>query len=88
MKKTKFSESKIFQILKEAESGVPVPELCRKYGFSNASFYNWRSKYGSMDVSSMRRLKELEEENQRLKKMYAESQMDAEILRDALAGKY
>lgn len=88
MKKTKFSESKIFQILKEAESGVPVPELCRKYGFSNASFYNWRSKYGGMDVSSMRRLKELEEENRRLKKMYAESQMDAEILRDALAGKY
>lgn len=72
MKKTKFSESKIFQILKEAESGVPVPELCRKYGFSNASFYNWRSKYGGMDVSSMRRLKELEEENRRLKKMYAE----------------
>lgn len=88
MKKTKFSESKIFKILKEAESGVPVPELCRTYGFSNASFYNWRSKYGGMDVSSMRRLKELEEENRRLKKMYAESQMDAEILKDALAGKY
>jgi putative transposase len=88
MKKSKFSESKIFQVLKEAESGVPVPELCRKYGFSNASFYNWRSKYGGMQVSDMRRLKELEDENRRLKKMYAEPQMDAEILRDALAGKY
>jgi putative transposase len=88
MKKSKFSESKIFQISKEAESGVPMPELCRKYGFSNASFYNWRSKYGGMQVSAMKRLKELEEENRRLKKMYAESQMDAEILRDALAGKY
>jgi putative transposase len=88
MKKSKFSESKIFQIPKEAESGVPMPELCRKYGFSNASFYNWRSKYGGMQVSAMKRLKELEEENRRLKKMYAESQMDAEILRDALAGKY
>lgn len=88
MKKPRFSESKIFQVLKEAESGVPVPELCRKHGFSNASFYNWRSKYGGMDVSNMRRLKELEEENRRLKRMYAESQMDAEILKDALAGKY
>ena len=88
MKKTRFSESKIFKILKEAESSVPVPELCRKYGFSKASFYNWRSKCGGMDESSMQRLKELEEENRRLKKMCAESQMDAEILRDALAAKY
>jgi putative transposase len=55
---------------------------------SSASFYNWRSKYGGMQVSDMKRLKELEEENRRLKKMYAESQMDAEILRDALSGKY
>ncbi len=55
MKKPKFSESKIFQILKEANSGVPVPELCRKYGMSSASFYNWRSKFGGMDVSNMTR---------------------------------
>lgn len=88
MKKPRYSESKIFQILKEGESGVPVPELCRKYGMSNASFYNWRAKYGGMQVSDMRRLKDLEEENRRLKKMYAESKMDAEILKDALAGKY
>ena len=88
MKKPKFSESKIFQILKEANSGVPVPELCRKYGMSSASFYNWRSKFGGMDVSNMTRLRELEEENRRLKKMYAESQMDGQILREALQGKY
>jgi len=88
MKTPKYSESKIFQILKEAESGVAVPELCRKHGMSSASFYKWRSKYGGMDGSSMKRLKELEDENRRLKKMYAESQMDAEILKDALAGKY
>lgn len=88
MKTPKFSESKIFQILKEAESGVAVPELCRKHGMSNASFYKWRSKYGGMSGSDMKRLKELEDENRRLKKMYAESQMDAEILKDALAGKY
>ena len=88
MKKPRYSESKIFQILKEGESGVPVPELCRKHGMSDASFYNWRAKYGGMQASEMKRLKELEEENRRLKKMYAESQMDAEILKDALAGKY
>jgi putative transposase len=88
MKKPGYSERKVFQFLKEAESGVPVPELCRKHGMSNATFYNWRAKYGGMQVSDMKRLKELEEENRRLQKMYAESQMDAEILKDALAGKY
>ena len=88
MKKSRYTQSQIFQVLKEAESGVPVPQLCRKYGMSNASFYKWRSKYGGMDNSSMQRMKELEEENQRLKRMYADSKMDAEILKDALAGKY
>ena len=87
MKKARYSESQIFQILKEAEAGVPVAELCRKHGMSNASFYKWRAKYGGMDVSMMTRMKELEEENRRLKKMYAESQMDAEILREAMAKK-
>ena len=75
MKTPKYSEGNIFQILKEAEGGVAVPELYRKHGMSSASFYKWRSKA-------------LEDEDRRLKKMYAESQMDAEILRDALAGKY
>jgi len=87
MKKSRFSESQIISILKEAESGVPVSELCRKHGMSDASFYNWRAKYGGMDVPLMKRMKELEEENRRLKKMYAESKMDAEILREALSGK-
>lgn len=87
MKKSRFSESQIMSILKEAESGVPVSELCRKHGMSDASFYNWRAKYGGMDVSLMKRMKELEEENRRLKKMYAESRMDAEVLREALSGK-
>lgn len=67
---------------------MAVPELCRKHGMSSASFYKWRSKYGGMSGSDMKRLKELEDENRRLKRMYAESQMDAEILKDALAGKY
>lgn len=63
---------------------MAVPELCRQHGMSSASFYKWRSKYGGMAGSDMKRLKELEDENRRLKKMYAESQMDAEILKDAL----
>lgn len=88
MKKSRYTESQIFQILKEAESGIPVPELCRKHGMSDASFYKWRAKYGGMDTSMMKRMKELEEENRRLKKMYAESKMDTEILREALSGKY
>lgn len=88
MKKSRYNESQIMSILKEAESGVPVAELCRKHGMSDAIFYNWRAKYGGMDVSLMKRLKELEAENRRLKKMYAESKMDAEILQEALSGKY
>ena len=88
MKKPRFKESQIFQVLKEAEAGVPVPELCRKYGMSNASFYKWRAKYGGMDVSSMKRMKELEEENARLKKMYAEEKLKAEIVTEALEKKW
>jgi len=88
MKKSRYSESQIMAILKEAESGVPVADLCRKHGMSDASFYNWRAKYGGMDASLIKRMKELESENLRLKKMYAESKMDSEILKDALSGKY
>lgn len=88
MKKSRYTESQIMSILKKAESGVSVADLCRKHGMSDATFYNWRSKYGGMDASMMKRMKELEAENARLKKMYAESQMDAEILKDALSGKY
>jgi putative transposase len=87
MKKSKYSDSQILAILKEAEAGTPVPELCRTHGMSTATFYKWRAKYGGMDASMMARLKELEEENSRLKKMYAESKMDAEILRETLVKK-
>ena len=79
MKKSRFTDSQILAILKEAESGVRVPDLCRKYGMSDATFYKWRAKYGGMDASMMKRLKELEEENRRLKKMYAEERLVSEI---------
>ena len=88
MKKSRFSESQIISILKEGASGVPVAELCRQYGMSDATFYNWRAKYGGMDVSMMKRMKELEEENRRLKKMYAEERLKAEIVSEALEKKY
>ena len=83
MKKSRFTNSQIFSILKEAETGIPVAELCLKHGMSDASFYKWRARYGSMDVSLLTRMRELEEENHRLKKMCAESKMDAENLREA-----
>ena len=88
MKKPRFKESQIFQVLKEADAGVPIAELCRKHGMSNASFYKWRAKYGGMDVSSMKRMKELEDENARLKKMYAEEKLKAEIISEALEKKW
>jgi putative transposase len=88
VKKSKFKDSQIIGYLKRAEAGEPVPSLCREAGISSATFYKWRSKYGGMDVSMMARVKELEEENRRLKKMYAESQMDSAILKEALAKKW
>ena len=86
--KKRFTDNQIIQILKEAEAGVPVTELCRKHGMSNASFYKWRAKYGGMDASLMRRMKELEEENRRLKKMYAEEKLKAEIVTEAIEKKW
>ena len=74
--------------LKEAESGIPVKELCRKHGFSDASFYNWRSRYGGMELSDIKRLKALEQENSRLKKLLAETMLDKEALEAALRKKY
>lgn len=88
MKKSRFTESQIMSILKQNEAGTPVAELCREHGMSQASFYKWRSKYGGMDASMIRRLKELEEENQRLKKMYAEEKLKAEIAREAIEKKW
>lgn len=87
MKKSRFSDSQILAVLKQAESGVPVPELCREHGISSATFYKWRSKFGGMDASLMARLRELEDENRRLKKMYAEERIKAEIRKEALEGK-
>ena len=88
MKGKRFTEEQIIKILQEAESGLSIADICRKYNCSEQSFYRWKSKYGGMDASLMKRMKELETENARLKKMYAESKMDAEILKDALSGKY
>ena len=87
MKKSRYSDSQILAILKLAESGTPVPVLCREHGMSSAAFYKWRAKFGGMDASMMKRLKELEEENKRLKKMYAEERLKAEIRQEALEGK-
>jgi len=88
MKKSRFSDSQILEILKKAEGGIPIAELCREHGISNATFYNWRSKYGGMEASLMARVKELEEENRRLKKMYAEERLKSEIIQEAMAKKW
>lgn len=86
--KKRFSEEQIIGFLKEAEAGIPVKELCRKYGFSDASFYTWRSKFGGMDISDAKRLKAMELEIARLKKLLAETMLDKEALEAALRKKY
>ena len=88
MKTSRYSDSQILSILKQAESGTPVPALCREHGMSNASFYKWRSKFGGMDASLMKRMKELDDENRRLKKMHTEERLKAEIVQEALAKKW
>ncbi len=88
MKKVQFSDSQIMVILKQAESGIPVPELCREHGMANSTFYKWRAKYGGMDASLLTRMKELESENRQLKKMYAEERLKAEIIQEAMAKKW
>jgi len=88
MKKSRYTDSQIMAILKQSEAGTPVPQLCREHGMSSATFYKWRTKYGGMDASMMARLKELEEENRRLKKMYAEERLKAEIVQEALSKKW
>jgi putative transposase len=88
VKTSRFSDSQIIAILKQAEAGSPVPELCREHGISSATFYKWRAKFGGMDASLMARLRELEDENRRLKKMYAEERRKAEIIQEAMAKKW
>lgn len=88
MKTSRYTDSQIINILKQAEAGTPVPELCREHGMSSATFYKWRSKFGGMDASMMKRMKELEDENRRLKKMYAEERLKAEIVQEALEKKW
>ena len=87
MKKTRYSEEQIVSILKQAEAGVKVRDLCRKHGFSDATFYNWRSRYGGMEVSEVRKLRELEAENAKLKKLLAEAMLDIEALKVVARGK-
>ena len=87
MKKSRFSDSQILAILKQHEAGVRVADLCREHNVSTALIYQWRSKFGGMDASMMKRLKELEAENARLKKMYAEERIKAELRQEALEGK-
>ena len=88
MKKSRYTDSQIMDALKRVEAGIAVPDMCRELGISSATFYKWRAKYGGMDTSMMARMKELEEENRRLKKMYAEERMKAEIVAEALAKKW
>ncbi len=80
----RMTESQIVAILKEAEAGMPVKDICRKYGISNSTFYKWREKYGGMEASDVRRLKELEEENRRRKQMYAELSLKSQMQEDII----
>jgi len=87
MKKSHYSQAQIVSILKEGEAGVPVDELCRKYGIGHSTYYKWKSKYGGLEISELQRLKQLEEENRRLKAMYARACLEKDILQEALEGK-
>ena len=86
MKRSRFSEEKIIEVLREQEAGATVADLCRRHGMSSATFYAWKARYGGMDVSDIRRLKALEEENAKLKRLYADAMLDNAALKD-LVGK-
>ncbi|MBB4570846.1 putative transposase [Rhizobium leucaenae] len=88
MKKQRFTEEQIIAVLKEPEAGAKASDLCRKHGISEATFYNWKAKYGGMEVSEAKRLKALEDENAKLKKLLAEQMLDAAALRELLAKKW
>ena len=87
MKRSRFTDSQIMAVLKQAETGTPVPDLCREHGVSTATFYKWHAKFGGMDVPLMAKMKDLEDENRRLKKMYVDAQMRVLIVEEALAKK-
>ncbi len=88
MKQSRFSESVIFSILKQASQGTSVNDLCREHGMSSANFYKWRARYGGMDASMMGEMKDLEAENKRLKRMYADLSMQNDLLKEALGKKW
>ena len=87
MKNSRFSESQIIRILKEADGGRKVADICREHGFSQATFFQWKAKFGGMEASDIRRLKELEEENSKLKRMFANLSLENEALKDVIAKK-
>ena len=87
MRKSRFSESQIVKVLKEVEGGRTATEVCREYGISSATYYKWKSKYGGMEMADIRRLKELEEENRRLKQMFADLSLENKALKDVIAKK-
>lgn len=87
MKRSKYSETQIVGILREADAGMKVVEICRKYGISDATYYKWKSKYGGLEVSDVRRLRELEAENAKLKRMYAELSLENDSLKDLISKK-
>ena len=87
MKKSRFTETQIVSILKEVEAGMKVEQVCRNHGISSATYYNWKSKYGGMEASDVKRLKALEDENNRLKKMYANLSLEHEAVKDLIAKK-
>jgi putative transposase len=88
MKRKRFSEEQIIMVLKQAEGGVPISELTRQHGIAEGTFYRWKSKYGGLELSEAKRLKQLDEENRRLKRLVADQALDIQILKEVVSGKY
>ena len=88
MKRSRFSEEQIITILKQAEGGLPLPELIRQHGISEGTYYRWKSKYGGLELSEAKRLKQLDDENRRLKRLVADQALDIQILKEVASGKY